>query len=265
MMHFESLLLDLQAPLATITLNRPDKRNALNYAVVQELKQALKLLEAEPSIRVIILKGAGKAFCAGADLDYLQKLQQFGQAENLADSTHLMELFQLIYTLNRPVIAQVEGPALAGGCGLATVADFCFAVPEAKFGYTEVRIGFIPAIVMVFLLRKIGEGRARELLLTGDIINAEQAERWGLISRVVPAEDMEQTVQAFALRLATQNSPGAMEITKRMISDIQDLTLKEALNFAARMNARARETAECRQGISSFLNRQTPDWSAFGG
>jgi methylglutaconyl-CoA hydratase len=160
---------------ASITLNRPEKRNALSPELVTELKNAFNKAEQDAAVKVVVLKANGESFCAGADLGYLQQLQNFSFEENLADSNHLKEFFLKIYTLNKVVIAQVQGHALAGGCGLAAVCDFTFAVPEAKFGYTEVRIGFIPALVSVFLIRKLGEQKARHLLLTGEIIKAEAA------------------------------------------------------------------------------------------
>lgn len=246
--------------IGTILLNRPDKRNALSHALVQELKEAFAAAEADPAVKVVVLKAAGEAFCAGADLAYLQQLQHFSAAENLADSNHLRELFEQIYNLKKVVIAQVQGHALAGGCGLASVCDFSFAAPEAKFGYTEVRIGFIPAIVMVFLLRKIGEGRARQLLLSGEFITAEEAAQWGLINKVVPAIQLEEAVQEFAQRLITANSGHAMMLTKTMIARIADLTTAEALSFAAEMNAQARGSEDCKRGINAFLNKEKLIW-----
>ena len=171
----EYVLTNKKGNILEIILNRPDKRNALNSEFVGELRQAFGEANADDSIRVIILKGSGKAFSAGADLGYLQQLQNNTYDENLQDSSHLMELFKLMYSHKKLIIAQVEGHALAGGCGLATVCDFIYTVPEALFGYTEVKIGFIPAIVMFFLLRKIGEAKARELLLTGTLIEATRA------------------------------------------------------------------------------------------
>ena len=259
-MEYKYILVEAADRIATVTLNRPDKRNALNYVVIKELKDAFKTLEADPAVKVIVLRGSGGVFCSGADLEYLQKLQEYGFNENLIDSTHLMELFHQIHKLNKIVIAQVEGHALAGGCGLATVCDFAFAVPEAKFGYTEVRIGFIPAIVMVFLIRKIGEGRAKQLLLTGDLIEAEKAERMGLVNEVVSVDKIGETVRTFAEKLCKLNSGGAMELTKKMMSDVQNMPLPEALSFAARMNAHARDTAECKRGIAAFLNKEKLDW-----
>lgn len=177
-----------------IVLNRPDKRNALNSEFVSELISAFTNADVDENTRVVILKANGKVFSAGADLGYLQQLQKNTYEENLEDSTQLAELFKKIYFHKKLIIAQVEGHAIAGGCGLATVCDFVFAVPEAKFGYTEVKIGFVPAIVMFFLLRKIGEAKARELLLTGKLIDAQQAkETSGLLIRLLRQKKLNST------------------------------------------------------------------------
>jgi methylglutaconyl-CoA hydratase len=207
--------------IGTITLNRPEKRNALSYEVVAELKEAFTKAEDDEQVKVIVLKANGEAFCSGADLEYLQQLQKFSYEENLNDSNHLKELFLKIYTHSKVVIAQVQGHALAGGCGLATVCDFVFAVPDSKFGYTEVKIGFIPAIVMVFLLRKIGEGKAKELLLSGELFSAENVKQLGLINQVVAPEKLEIEVGAFAKKLVESNSTQSMKLTKQMISKVQ--------------------------------------------
>jgi methylglutaconyl-CoA hydratase len=246
--------------IAYITLNRPDKRNALNAETVTELKDAFRLAKDDKGVKVIVLSGEGKAFCAGADLGYLQQLQTNSYEENLADSQHLMQLFLQIYTHPKPVIAAVNGHALAGGCGLATVCDFSFSVPEARFGYTEVKIGFIPAIVKVFLLRKIGEGRAKELLLGGQLIDADKAAQWGLINEVVQTDTLNARVAAFADMLCTQNSGQSMALTKEMIGKVQELPLEEALAYAAAKNAEARATDDCRRGIASFLNKEPLQW-----
>src|ERR1044071_387724 len=183
-----------------ITLNRPDKRNALDEELIQNLSTTFDRASNDPSVKVIILKANGEAFCSGADLGYLQQLQKFSFDDNLADSTRLKELFLKIYTLNKVVIAQVEGHAIAGGCGLATVCDFIFSVPEAKFGYTEVKIGFIPAIVMVFLVRKIGDQAARQLLLSGNLISASGS---GLVFKISNKETIAAEVIDFAGKLIT--------------------------------------------------------------
>ena len=243
-----------------ITLNRPEKRNALSHELVAALKDAFTQAEKDDAVKVIVLKANGEAFCAGADLAYLQQLQNFSYEENLADSDHLKELFLRIYTLKKVVIAQVQGHALAGGCGLATVCDFSFSVPEAKFGYTEVKIGFIPAIVMIFLLRKIGEAKAKQLLLSGELITAEAAQHTGLINFIVQRDALEQEVITFAQRLITTNSSTSMEITKHMIASVQSLSLEDALTFASKMNAQARASSDCMKGIQAFLNKEKIQW-----
>ena len=256
----EYIELNIEDRVGTITLNRPEKRNALNFELVSELKGAFTLLEDDQNVKVIVLKAKGPAFCAGADLAYLQKLQEFSFEENLLDSKHLKELFLKIYTLKKVVVAQVQGNAIAGGCGLASVCDFAFTVPEAMFGYTEVKIGFVPAIVLVFLLRKIGEGFASHLLLSGELISADEACRMGMVNKVVPTEKLEESVLAFVTKLLVENSSQAMAATKQMIAKVQAMPLEDALNFAAEMNARARSSDDCQKGIRAFLNKQKLAW-----
>jgi methylglutaconyl-CoA hydratase len=243
-----------------ITLNRPEKRNALSYEMVTHLKNAFLQAESDSNCKVIILKAEGPVFCAGADLAYLQQLQNNSFDENLHDSTHLMELFKMIYFSSKVVIAQVHGHAIAGGCGLATVCDFAFSVPEAKFGYTEVKIGFIPAIVKVFLLRKIGEGKAKELLLSGNLIDAQKAKDFGLINDIVEATALVQFVTDFAKKLIAENSGQSMALTKKMIAEVQNMTVEEGLLYAAKQNATARGSDDCKKGIASFLNKETLNW-----
>ena len=246
--------------VAYITLNRPEKSNALCYDLVSELRVAFKGAEADPNVKVIVLKARGEAFCAGADLGYLQELQNNSFEQNLADSDHLKELFVQIYESKKVVISQVHAPALAGGCGLATVCDFTFASPEAAFGYTEARIGFVPAIVMVFLLRKIGESKAKQLLLGASVISPEEALAMGLIHFVVSKDELERAVTIFAQQLIENNSAYAMGVTKQMIAKVQALTLQEALTFASEMNAKARGSEDCKRGIQAFLNKEKVNW-----
>ena len=243
-----------------ITLNRPDKRNALNSDVVSELKQAFDFAENDDECKVIVLRAAGEVFCAGADLGYIQELQGFGYTDNLDDSTHLMQLFHQIYTLKKVVIGQVQGHALAGGCGLAAICDITFAVPEAKFGYTEVKIGFLPAIVSVFLLRKIGEARTKQLLLSGDVVPAQTALDMGLITFLAPREALADDVRCYAQRLCRENSAQSMEVTKEMLASLPEMDLEEGLRYAARRNAEARGSDDCRRGIAAFLNKEKLSW-----
>jgi methylglutaconyl-CoA hydratase len=246
--------------VAYITLNRPEKRNALSHDLVTELKDAFAQAEMDDHVRVIILNAQGEAFSAGADLSYLQQMQSFSYEQNFADSTHLKELFLQIYELKKIVIAEVQGHALAGGCGLATVCDFVFAVPEARFGYTEVKIGFIPAIVMVFLLRKIGEGKSKQMLLSGALISADEASAIGLINSVISKTKIHDDVFRFANELAYTNSAYSMALTKQMVAKVQSLSLDDALTFAAEMNAKARASEDCRKGINAFLNKEKIRW-----
>lgn len=250
----------VQDRIGFITLNRPDKRNALSYELVDELTRCFIQAEQDDSVKVVVLRANGEAFCAGADLAYLQDLQKFSYEQNFDDSNHLRKLFQKIYTLKKVVIAQVQGHALAGGCGLATVCDFTIAVAEAKFGYTEVKIGFVPAIVMIFLIRKIGEGKARQLLLSGDLITSSEALQYGLISRVVAKDILEEQTSALAMHLIKSNSYASMAMTKQLMAEIQTMKLDEALTFASEMNAKARSTDDCKKGIAAFLNKEKIAW-----
>ena len=246
--------------IASIQLNRPEKRNALSASLVADLTSAFKQAEQDPNAKVIILKGGDKAFCAGADLGYIQSLQDFSYDENVQDSSNLAHLFRAIYLNKKVVIAQVEGHALAGGCGLATVCDFTFSVPQAKFGYTEVKIGFVPAIVMAFLIPKIGELKAKQLLLTGDIISATEAQQFGMINEVIAADAIQEHVHQFAQKLCKTAADSSLTLTKQMIAKVQNMSLDEALQYATEQNALAREQADCKKGISSFLNKQAISW-----
>jgi len=244
-----------------VTINRPEKRNALNPNLVNELKAAFEKAKNDESGKTVVLRANGSTFCAGADLAYISQLRDYSEAENLQDSRNLLSLFKLIYEHPKVVIAQIEGHAIAGGCGLATVCDFAFAIPEAKFGYTEVRIGFIPAIVSIFLVRKVGESLSRRLLLSGELFSAEAAEKYGLLHRVAEKSVIEKTVLDFAKKLNKQNAASSMEWTKKLLAGAWDRPLDEGLDWAAEMNAKARKTPDCIKGVDAFLQKQTPDWS----
>ncbi len=254
------VLYEVKERIGYITLNRPEKRNALSYELVTALKEAFDQAEKDPTAKVIVLRANGEAFCAGADLASLQKLQNFSFEENVADSNHLKELFLKIYQLKKVVIAQVQGHALAGGCGLATVCDFVFAVPEAKFGYTEVKIGFIPAMVLVFLIRKIGEQRAKHLLLSGELVQGIEGMNLGLINFIVSKDELEKRTEEFAGKLIKNNSAHSMSLTKQMIDRVQSISLDDALSYAARMNAEMRASGDCKKGIAAFLNKENLSW-----
>lgn len=246
--------------VAFITLNRPEKRNALNNAVVKELTDAFARAQLDDDAKVIVLQAEGDVFCAGADLQYLQTLQANTYQENLQDSVDLKNLLLSIYACPKVVIAQVQGHAIAGGSGLVSVCDFSFASSEANFGYTEVKIGFIPAIVMVFLIRKLGEQPARQLMLSGDIISAEKAQQLGMLTQVVDEESLSATVAKFAAKMIASNSGESLAATKKMMLDISGMGVEEALSLAVEINAKTRETADCRRGIQAFLDKQKITW-----
>lgn len=246
---------------SVITLSRPEKRNALDDQMVEELTRAFHAAARDAQVRAVVLRAEGPAFCAGADLEYLQRMSGFDLEQNREDSRRLAHLFRMMHELRKPVIAAVQGPALAGGCGLATVCDVVLAARgAASFGYTEVRIGFIPAIVMVFLLRRVGEGRAREMVLGGSVIDAESAHAAGLVNALVAPEELDAAALELAGRLAQDNSAVAMGLCKELLARLPGMNLQEALDFAANMNAAARMTQDCREGIAAFLRKEKPAW-----
>lgn len=258
-MAYTTIQLAIDSSVATVTLNRPDKRNAISYELIEDLLAALDEV-AKSSAQILILTGAGKAFCSGMDLETLKALTGRSTEQNLKDSETMARLFRSLYDFPKPTIAAVNGAAIAGGCGLATLCDFTLAVPEAKFGYTEVRIGFVPAIVSTFLLRQIGEKHARDLLLTGKIIDAGEAHRMGLINEVVAGEKLLLRARELAAQLM-ENSPTSLTSTKRLLSDHARLELDAQIRSAIRENAGIRSTHDFREGISSFLEKRKPQWS----
>lgn len=256
----ELLEYNISERIANITINRPDKRNALNPDLVSALTNAFKAAIHNEDIKVIVLKANGEVFSAGADLDYLKHLQNNTEEDNLKDTNLLKDLFLLIYRSPKLVIAQVEGHAIAGGCGLISVCDLIFSVPEAKFGYTEVRIGFIPALVTCFLLRRLGEGRAKELLLIGELIDAQTAADYGLINFISPKEEISAAIQSYAMKFIQSVSANSVALGKALINSVQDLSLEDSLNLAVKMNVETRSSADCKKGISAFLNKGKLNW-----
>jgi methylglutaconyl-CoA hydratase len=257
--NYNTLQLALDAGVATITLHRPEKSNAISFALLDDLVRALDDVANSDAI-VLILTGAGKAFCSGMDLDNLKALLGRTPEQNIEDSRKMVCLFRSLYEFPRVTIAAVNGPAIAGGTGLALLCDFTLAVPQAKFGYTEVRIGFVPAIVSTFLLRQIGEKQARDLLLTGRIFDAEEALRLGLVNEIVPAENIMIRARELAAVLM-QNSPNSLRATKKLLNDHARAELDQQIEAAIRENAGVRSTGDFREGISSFLEKRKPVWT----
>src|SRR5205814_1036876 len=255
-MSFHTLELAYESRIATITFNRPEKRNALSFEMIGELLAALD--ENEKSVAlVVIFTGAGQAFCAGMDLEELKSLTGKSPAENLEDSKRMAQLFRRLYDFPKPTIAAVNGAAIAGGTGLATVCDFTLAVPEAKFGYTEVRIGFVPAIVSSILVWQVGHKVARDLLLTGRIFDAAEAYRLGLANEVVGADGLMNRARELALALM-ENSPTSLRLTKKLINGFISVQLDAQIEQAVEENAQIRQTEDFREGVASFLEKRKP-------
>jgi methylglutaconyl-CoA hydratase len=255
---YSTLLLEFSGELARITLNRPDKRNAVTTTMIAELLTALDVIE-KSHTRVVILTGAGKSFCAGMDLEMLAAIAKQSPAENQEDSRRIAKMLRRIWSFPRPMIAAVNGAAYAGGCGIATLCDFTIAVTEAKFGYTEVKIGFLPAIVSVFLTRQIGEKRSRDLLLTGRIIGATEAKEVGLVTEVVSAERLLDRAHELATELIAA-SPSSLTRAKHLLTSAVAAGLDHDLERAILENARIRCTPDFKEGIASFLEKRKPVW-----
>jgi methylglutaconyl-CoA hydratase len=259
-MDFRTVQLTYDGGVATVTLNRPDKRNAISYDLIEDLLAALDEVAKSPAL-VMILTGAGTAFCSGMDLENLKALIGRTPEQSLQDTQTMARLFRILYEFPKPTIAAVNGAAIAGGTGLAMLCDFTLAVPEAKFGYTEVRIGFVPAIVSTFLLRQVGEKIARDLLLTGRLFDAEEAHHLGLVNEIAPPESLTARARALAAQLM-ENSPASLRYTKRLLSDAARAELDPQMEIAVRENAAIRSTADFREGIASFLEKRKPKWSS---
>jgi len=257
-LHFNTIHYVESHGIATITLNRPEKRNAISYELIDDLLAGMERA-AHSHAHVLILTGAGSAFCAGMDLENLKQLIGRSPEQNIKDSETVARLFRRIYDFPKPTIAAVNGAAIAGGTGLVTVCDFVLAVPEAKFGYTEVRIGFLPAIVSSFLIASVGEKRARDLLLTGRIFNAEEARELGLVNEIVAPDELMKRAHELAVQLL-ENSPASLRLTKELLSSYTHDQLDRQIARAIRENAAIRETADFKEGVSAFLEKRKPAW-----
>lgn len=257
-----ALLVSVADGVATLTLNRPEKRNALNGALVDALHDALGDLaaEAEADVGVVAIRANGPDFCAGADLAELEKIAGMGAEESLADAQRMGDLFVALRTLDRPVVAVVHGKALAGGAGLATACDLVVARDDVQMGYPEVHLGFVPAMVMAILRRKIGESRAFELVARGERIDAVEAHRLGLVNRVFPADSFQEDVAGYLARMAPLPA-SATALTKRLLYGLDGMGFEEGIARGAEVNAVARLTGACRDGVRRFLDRKKGDGS----
>jgi methylglutaconyl-CoA hydratase len=252
---YRKVLYEVREGVARITLNRPDKRNALDGEVVGELKTAFTASASDDACRVVLLTGAGADFCSGADLANLEKTAQNSVLENIADARSTADLFLMMRYHPRPVIAAVQGRALAGGCGIATACDIILASQSAQFGYPEVNIGFVPAMVMAILRRSISEKAAFELVVAGETVSAGRAHDLGLVHRVFADESFLSDVEAYAAKLAAK-STSAIMLSKRLLYNMDSMSFEAALQAGVEVNAIARQTEDCRKGIEKFLKKK---------
>lgn len=258
-MNYTTIAVADHSQVRTITLHRPERRNAMTTEMQVELIEAMEDA-ATSNIRVLVLTGAGEAFCSGLDLTQLQAMRDKTSTEYRADAERVARLFLTLYELPIPTIAAVHGPAIAGGTGVAMICDFTLATSAAKFGFTEVRIGFVPAIVSAFLTLQIGDKRSRDLLLTGRLFDAEEAYRLGLVNEIVPQSKLTERVQALA-EVLIANSPQSLRGTKRLMAAQNRPWLDAAIVVAMEANAEARETADFREGLAAFLEKRKPAWT----
>lgn len=255
MPDYQKIIYSVDQATARITLNRPDKRNALDDEIVSEFKDAIRAAAGDQSVRVVLVTGAGKDFCSGADLASLQRISQAGVEESMASARVMAELFVEMRRHPHPIIAAVRGRALAGGCGLATACDIILAAESARFGYPEVNIGFIPAMVMAILRRSVSEKRAFELITRGDIISAGEARDIGMINRVFADDGFEAQVEAYAAQLAAK-SASAVSLAKSLLYHMDGMTFETAIEAGVQLNAITRMTEDCKRGVERFLEKK---------
>jgi methylglutaconyl-CoA hydratase len=255
MMTEPKVLLETNAGVARITLNRPDKRNALDGELISELKSAVTEAGRDPQCRVVLLTGAGGDFCSGADLAGLERTATASVLDNMADARVMAELFLAMRNHPHPIVAAVQGRALAGGCGLATACDIILAAESAQFGYPEVNIGFVPAMVMAILRRSVSEKAAIELVVTGQSVKAARARELGLIHHVYPDDRFSAEVNTYVTQLASRSSSAVM-LSKRLLYQMDSMSFEAALEAGVEINAIARMTEDCKRGVERFLKKK---------
>src|SRR5262245_34087963 len=257
MSDYQKILYSVDQSIARITLNRPDKRNALDGQIVSEIKQALAAAAVDDGVQVVLIAGAGKYFCSGADLEALRRISEATVMQNVADARNLGELFIAMRRHPRPIIAAVHGRALAGGTGIATASDIVLASESAQFGYAEVNIGFIPAMVMAILRRSVSEKRAFELITRGEVISASRAAEIGLVNRVFADDVFERSVDEYVAHSASKSAT-AVSLAKNLLYQTDGMSFESAIEAGAQLNAITRMTEDCKRGIDKFLSKQKP-------
>lgn len=258
-MNYTTIRCEAQEEVATVYFNRPEIHNAFNATVISEMLDAFRRIGSDQSIRAVILTGVGKSFCSGADLNWMRGVITQSFDENLAEANALADLFYTIYTLRQPVIARVNGAAIGGGTGFVAVCDFAVAAKSAKFSFSEVKIGVVPACIGPYVVKKIGEGRVRELFITGERMDAERALQVGLVNRVVDDDQLDDVVNNYVRSILT-SGPEAVAMAKELIGSVPNMTPEEYRPYTAEMIARLRISPEGQEGMDAFLNKRTPNW-----
>lgn len=259
-MAYQTLLYAVKDKIARITFNRPEVHNAFNGLLIDEMSAVFKSIDSDDSIRVVLLTGAGKSFCAGADLNWMRDVKEQSFESNLAESNRLADLFYQMYSCKRPIIGRINGAAIGGGTGFVALCDIALAARSAKFSFSEVKIGVVPACIAPYVIKKMGEGKARELFITGERMKAERAFEVGLVNKVVNDEELDAEVNALVKVILT-SGPEAVAMAKKLVSEVPSMTPKQFKPYTAEMIARIRGSAEGQEGMDAFLNKRTPRWS----
>jgi methylglutaconyl-CoA hydratase len=257
---FETISYTSKQKIAAITLNRPEIHNAFNEVMIAELTQVFRKISEDESVRVAVLTGSGKSFSAGADLNWMKKMIDYSYEQNLEDSLLLADLFYLMYSLPKPIIARVNGAAIGGGTGLVAACDIAIAAENAKFSLSEVKLGLVPACISPYVIRKVGEGKCREFFLTGERLTAQRALEAGLVNQVVPAEELDRAVQEKAAQLIS-SGPKALAMCKELLQKVLGMDFDNAKTYTADMIARMRIGDEGQEGMNAFLNKRKPKWT----
>ena len=256
---FETVRLEMDSGVARVTMNRPDIRNAFNEVMISELRQAFAAINADESVRVVVLTGEGKSFCAGADLHWMRKVVSYTYEQNYEDSLNLASLMREVYDCPRPVVGRINGAAIGGGTGLVAVCDIPVAAEDAVLSFSEVKIGLVPACISPYVLKRVGERYGREYFLTGERLTADKALRCGLVNRVVASDDLDTAVDEVVGNLLT-SGPDALATCKRMVRMVGDMDLDAAGPATAEMIAKLRMSEEGQEGMAAFLERRKPAW-----
>ncbi len=260
MASYETIIYEIENKVVTISLNRPQIHNAFNKKMIEELSAAFQMVANDSAVRTVILTGKGKSFCAGADLNWMKEIINYSYEENFEESKQIAELLYLIYSLPKPTIARINGTTIGGGTGLMAACDIVIASENAKFGLSEVKLGLVPAVISPYVIKRIGESRARRYFLTGERLTAEEAFKIGLVNKVVPEEELDREIEKIVIQLLT-SGPQAITNCKELLTKVPNMSLEEAKTYTAKMIADLRISEEGQEGMCAFLEKRKPSWA----